>query len=432
MKDHDELLSRGRGIAWTATGAAFVLAVLKGSVGYTFNSPVLIADAFHSGSDIFINFASGFGLFLASRKRSERFPYGLYKAETLACLVISLLILFTGWEIFTEGLEKLRRLPETAAFPVFPVCTTVFSCLVSWAVARKMKRVGREVGSLSLSANAKEAMLDVYVSLVVTAGILLAYFRISYVEGAVIVLISLLIAKVGIENLWASVLVLLDANVNPGLKEEIEEQLRSINGVKGVGEVKVRQSGPFRMVECVIETRPSITMYKAHELADTVEKTVREGFDGIETVFVHTEPAAKSPVNVLVPVTEMDGLNSPVHHKFARAPFFAVLLIDGEKVELEDFYFNEFRTEKKHAGVKVVKAIVKYRVDKVLTPEIGEIAYNYLKQHYIEIHWIKAGTPLETVAAELIAGLVPPLTEPSAVETMEPSGAGEPQLDYQP
>ena len=44
---------------------------MKGIVGYLFGSPILIADAFHSGADLLSHVASGFGLWLASRGKAD-------------------------------------------------------------------------------------------------------------------------------------------------------------------------------------------------------------------------------------------------------------------------------------------------------------------------------------------------------------------------
>ena len=63
----------------------------------------------------------------------------------------------------------------------------------------------------------------------------------------------------------------MDANLDQELQSAIEEKINTLYGVKGVSEVKIRQSGPFRMVECKIATSPSLPLYKAHELADAAE-----------------------------------------------------------------------------------------------------------------------------------------------------------------
>jgi divalent metal cation (Fe/Co/Zn/Cd) transporter len=61
-----------------------------------FDSEVLIADAFHSGADLLVIFTSWFGLWLASRKKTQKSPYGLYKAETLVTLIVEALIAWAG------------------------------------------------------------------------------------------------------------------------------------------------------------------------------------------------------------------------------------------------------------------------------------------------------------------------------------------------
>ena len=88
-------------------------------------------------------------------------------------------------------------------------------------------------------------------------------------------LIALLIIRLGVKNIWTPILILMDANLDPELQAEIEEKISAIDGVKGVGDVKIRQSGPFKMVECNIATSPSFSVYKAHELADKVENSYR-------------------------------------------------------------------------------------------------------------------------------------------------------------
>jgi len=89
---HIELLEQGQRVAITATIVILFLAVAKFLTGYLFNSRILIADAFHSTVDVVTIFASWFGLWLASQKKSARFPYGLYKAETFVTLVIGAFI----------------------------------------------------------------------------------------------------------------------------------------------------------------------------------------------------------------------------------------------------------------------------------------------------------------------------------------------------
>ncbi len=229
--DKNDKLKQGQQIAFIATIVTFVLSMLKGIVGYLFHSKVLVADAFHSGADTVAIFASAFGLWLASREKSKRFPYGLYKAETIGALLIGVFIVWAGVELALDGYHKLFYQPGVSTFPYMPVSVTIASVIVAFFIARKEKAIGEKIQSQSLIANARESFLDIGSSMVVLAGILLAYMRIPYIEAIVVILISLLILKLGLENIWTSLLVLMDANLDPELQNDIIQLAHDIYGV---------------------------------------------------------------------------------------------------------------------------------------------------------------------------------------------------------
>lgn len=390
-KDNIKELKHGQEIAFIATAATFLLAVMKAGVGYSFDSKLLVADAFHSGADVLAIFASGFGLWLASKKKTKRFPYGLYKAETLVSFIIGALIVWAGIEILKDGYYKLFHIAHVQQFPVLPMSASIISIIAAYFIAKKEKAVGKLIDSQSLLANASESFLDIFTSIVVLVGILLAYANIPYVEGSIIILISLLILRLGLKNVWISLLVLMDASLEPTLQFEIEKRINDIYGVKGVSEVRIRQSGPFKMVECKIETSPSLPLYRAHELADRAEDFVIENYEHIESVFIHVEPAKEKAVSAIIPVRDINGLGSEVYGHFGRAPYYVILRLSDKDIKIEDFYYNEFLDEKKHIGLKVIKAVIKYRLDLLFTSNIGEISFYMLKDNFVDIYKIEEG-----------------------------------------
>jgi cation diffusion facilitator family transporter len=383
-------LKRGQQVAFWATAITLLISLLKGIIGVLFNSKVLVADAFHSAADTIAIFASGFGLWLASRKKSFRFPYGLYKAETLLTSVIGMLIIWAGVELIQDGYHKLFIIASSDQFPTLPVIASIVSIVVAFFIARKEKQIGKAINSQSLLANAGESFLDIFSSLVVLIGILMAYWQIPYIEGAVIILIALLILKLGFENFWNSLLVLLDANLDENLQQQIEQTVQAIPGVTDVEDVKIRQAGPFRMVELKFTTNPSITIYQAHAIADEIENIIHQQYPTVESVFVHAEPSRKAILRAIFPVTELNGMNSKVYGHFGRAPYFAILNIHENAAEIEDFYLNEFLDRKKHIGLQVVKVLVHYELDMSFTNRIGEISFSLLKENFIDIYQIES------------------------------------------
>lgn len=384
-----ERLKKGQKIAFIATFLTLFLAIAKGFTGYFFNSEILIADAFHSGADLLAIFASGFGLWLAAKKKSAKFPYGLYKAETLVSFIIGILILWAGIGILKDGYSKLFYITEVQEFPVFPVVMSIISILLAYFIAKKEKAIGKDINSQSLIANAQESFLDIFTSIAVLAGILLAFAKVPYVEGLIIILIALLILKLGMENIRTSLLVLMDANLDPELQSEIEEKINKIYGVKGVSDVKIRQSGPFKMVESKIQTSPTLPLYRAHELAEKAENSIIKDYNHIESVFIHVEPSRQKLISAIIPVKDINGLDSKVHGHFGRAPYYIILKLTDKGAEIEDFYYNKFLHETKHIGIKVIKNVIKYKLDLLFTSRIGELSFYMLKDNFVDIYRIK-------------------------------------------
>jgi len=382
-------LKAGQKAALWATAVTLLISALKWVVGTHFDSKILVADAFHGAADTVAIFASAFGLWLASREKSRRFPYGLFKAETLVTLIIGALIFWAGIELLLDGYHKLFFVPPLIPFPILPVAVSVLSIAAAFFIARKEKQIGKAINSQSLLANAGESMLDIASSIVVLFGILTAYWQIRYVEGVIIILISLLILKLGLENAWKSLLALLDANLDESLKEQIEQTLLDIPGVKSIKDIRVRQAGPFRMVELKFATNPSISIYQAHAIADEIEKQIIQKFTTVESVFVHVEPSRQKKLKAIVPVSEINGLDSKAYCHFGRAPYFVILSIDENEAVIEDFYLNEFLDRKQHVGLNVVKAVIQYNLDLLFTNRIGEIAFYMLKEYFIDIYLIK-------------------------------------------
>lgn len=413
-----EKLKRGQRIAVLATFSLSGLAALKFVCGVLFDSRILVADAFHSSVDLIAILASWFGLWLAGRSKTSRFPYGLYRAETFVTLIIGVLITWGGVEAFLGGSSRLFTwTSQVPAFPFVPMAASLISVGVAFVVAKRESQIGKEINSRSLQAIASESFLDIGTSIVVTAGIVMSYARVPYVEGVVIMLIAALVARLGIQNVWRSTLVLLDANLDPDLQTDIAEKVRVVEGVRGVKDIKIRQSGPFKMVECKITTSPSLPLYSAHSLADRVEAVIQD-HEEIESVFVHVEPEEQETVSLVIPVKEMNGLDSRMHGHFGRAPFFVILKARGDEAEIDDFYLNEFLGEKDqiHVGVKVIKAILRHGVDVVVTAQVGEISYHFLRERFVELFQGEENLAISEIIRRYRDGKLHPIC-PHPIET---------------
>jgi predicted Fe-Mo cluster-binding NifX family protein len=169
-----------------------------------------------------------------------------------------------------------------------------------------------------------------------------------------------------------------------------------------------------------METRPSLSLYKAHELADKVENFIAENYEQIESVFIHVEPQKNGTVTAILPVENIEGPDSRIHGHFARAPYFVILKLNDTRTDIEDFYYNEFLSEKQHIGVKVARVLVRYKIDLLFTFNIGEISYHVLKDNLVDIYEAKEGSTVKEIIESYRLDQLQSLTGPThSVETSQ-------------
>ncbi|MCK5348426.1 MAG: cation diffusion facilitator family transporter, partial [Desulfobacula sp.] len=298
-------------------------------------------------------------------------------------------------------------------FPIFPIGASIISCAVASFLAVKQRAIGKAIGSQALLATAKEAFFDIFTSLFVLIGIVFVYVRIPYVEGAIIILIAGLILKLGIETAWKSIMILMDADMDTDLKKEIEEKLCRIEGVTGVADVKIRQSGPFKMVNCIIKTIPSLILYKSHELADIAENMLLTEYGNIESVFIHVEPEKEIVETAVIPIQDKNGLESKLHQHFGRAPYFIIVNLGKERINIDSYIVNDFLDKKGHIGLSVVKSMVDCSIHLLFVSSIGEISFHMLKNHYIDIFKVDKEMKVKEIISLYKEKKLEPMIKPS-------------------
>ncbi len=344
------------------------LVIIKYSVGILSGSIALIADAIHSFTDVVSSIGVFIGLKISSRKPTETFPYGFYKAENIVSLFLALAIFYAGYEIVLTSVEKFEEvvLTNVPAAILVAVASLVLTLLLS---SYKLK-VGRELNSPSMTADGKHTRADVYASAVVLLGILgnyLGFYSLDQIAG---ILISVFIFKSGYGILKDSIKVLLDASIDYESLHRIREIASEVHGVRKIHSLKARGSGKFIFVELEIETNLR-DLERAHLLSDKIEENIKSELKNVDKVIIHIEPVEKEFIRYAVPCTENDGKRSKVSRHFGEAGYFCIFDIKTEDKDLTDMRFikNPFVALEKRKGLKVAELLVPHKIDKLITKE---------------------------------------------------------------
>lgn len=378
-------LVKARRVAGLAALVTLTLAVAKWLVGLLINSPALQADGVDSTTDTIALATSWVGLRIASREPTERFPYGFYRAESLAALVVSVLIIVLGGRYLWEGLRVFGEVPNLR-HPYAGMATAVVSVAVAAVLYRWERNTSRETGSQSLSATAAEVKLDMAKSSAVFVALVCSRLEVPYVESLVTLAIAGTIIHAGVQNLRSAVLSLMDASVDPALEDEVARIIAAVPGVRGVEKIHSRRSGPFYFVEGHVDVKPSMDVECSHALAHRAAEAVRQERPRVEGVVLHIEPYRGETQTVLVPVETDEGLDAALCPHFGRAPYFVVARLNGEDIDTVTLEENEFRDRVIRAGLAVIREFVQEReLDAVLVREIGEIAFHGLRDSAVGI-----------------------------------------------
>jgi len=378
------LLGKGARAARISTYVTILLTATKAIVGLLSGSIALLADAVHSLSDIFTSLAVWLGMKLSQRKPSERFSYGFYRVETLAFMIVAIVVAASGAQVL---LESLKRIPSPSAISLAPATLTVaaISAFVSYLLYRFKSRVGDETNSQALQGEAKHSMIDVWSSAFVFAAIAVHYFGFPWAEGIAGLLIGLLTIRLGLGMGRDAILVLLDACLKPELISQMRQVASEVTGVRGVHEIKVRRSGPFIFVEMHVEVDRTIRIDEADTISTTIEQRIKNMIEEVDSVTLHVEPSKKDVYRVAIPVEQDRGLDSRISQHFGKSPYF--ILVDLHEDSARSWFVieNPGAGIERKRGIEATHLLVQHKTDVLVAKEVGEGPYHALRDSSIEI-----------------------------------------------
>jgi cation diffusion facilitator family transporter len=226
--DADERRQANRAISVSAIGLGVTglvelfLAILTGSVG-------LLGDAIHNLSDVSTSAVVFLGFRLSRRPPTDRYPYGLERAEDLAGIGIAIVI----WASAAfAGLESIRKLIEHGhtAHVTAGIAGAVLGIIGNQAVARYKLTVGKRINSATLIADARHSWLDALSSAGALAGLIAVALGQRWGDPVAGLAVTAFICHVGYE-VSKDVLHRLADGIDPEVITTAEAAAGSVSGV---------------------------------------------------------------------------------------------------------------------------------------------------------------------------------------------------------
>lgn len=309
---HKQVLRNSRGALGAALVAGVVsLAFAAGeliAIAWLGYSSIVMADMIHSVLDALMSFATALSIYAVMRlRRSSRFPWGLYNAESIASLFIAVVTLFYALETLYTGLTSS---PKTPLY-VFPLLLVGFS--LSYSMYRLEARWAERSMLSSLRSDALHARSDALLSLSAIAGVAIEFMSGSLLPQAVVLLlITGYVARDSIYILKESVLSILGATPPREKVEDIVRIAESRSGLR-IHRVMLKRVGSFISGVIVLEAEPEMSLGEAHKIAVNVRKAIYREMPDTVNIVVVVKPRRIVARRFLESVGGHDGERSPVN-----------------------------------------------------------------------------------------------------------------------
>jgi cation diffusion facilitator family transporter len=409
--NHKKELKKGQKVTEFAIILEGLLVVAKFIVGYLSGGVALISDAYHSGSDFISIITSWLGFKFAQKEADRQFQYGYYKAENLGTLIISFLILYAAFNMALQGYSKLFTVSEIN-LPIVALAVSLIDAIALFFFGKYEIKVGKDIGAESLISMGKENKTHILSSSAIFAGTLSAYLGIPYIEGAVTIIISILIFEIGFSSLKNAVYALMDVSPDEEFFQKVDEAINSIAGIEEYYDLKLRRSGPCVLGEVKIGVRKSIDVKRSKLLADKVEEAIKKKIDEVDSFNVSVVPFESEYSHIVFPVTEKKQLSSQLANTFGRADY--LLFVNLQNDQIKGYYFldNPYKKNKNKAGLLLAQLAAKQKANILITNQLGEIAFYTLHEHLFDIYK-SSQKEVKKLIEEYIHEELPLLEEPT-------------------
>ncbi len=266
-----------------------LLGFLKLAGGIVFHSHALIADGIHSFSDILTDLLVIFASKYGSQEADLLHPYGHQRIETAATLLLATLLILVGAGIAWDSLHEVFHLTvHKTKWLALPVA--IISILVNEWLFRYTQRVGKNIQSALLIANAWHHRSDAAASGIVLIGIIGVLIGFEQLDLLAAIIIGVMIIKMGLVYGWNSVKELVDTGLDPQKVAEIEQVILQVNGVQKIHQLRNRMMGKDIFIDVHILVSPMISVSEGHYIAQHVHNALIKKIVDVKDVTVHVDP----------------------------------------------------------------------------------------------------------------------------------------------
>jgi cation diffusion facilitator family transporter len=277
--------------AWLSVAAAIATISLKTLAWWLTGSVGLLSDALESVVNLAAGFLALWMLRLAASPPSQEHPYGYSKAEYFSAGIEGALIVLAAAGILATAIPRLFH-PHVLEMPGWGLALSVAATAINLAVSLVLIRAGKAHRSITLEADGRHLMTDVWTSAGVILGVGLVF------ATGWLLLDPLLALAVAVQIVWTglglmrrSVSGLLDSAIPEADRAEIAKIFSEYSRRYRLSfhALRTRRAAARSFISFHLLVPDEWSVARAHRLSEEIEERIRELIEGA-SIDVHIEP----------------------------------------------------------------------------------------------------------------------------------------------
>ena len=273
-----------------SVAASLVTVVMKFWAYHVTGSISLYSDAVESSANVVAALTALFALWYAAHPADHGHPYGHRKIEFFSSGVEGGLILVASASIMWSALHHFADAKVPGALGL-GLGAALFATAINYFVGRTLLRVGAQLDSIVLEADGHHLMSDVWTSLAVVAGLILAKLtKIAWLDPLLALLVGINIARIGVDLMRRSFDGLMDRALND---DEVRKIRQAIDAELQPGmnyhALRTRRAGEQRFADYHLLVPGAVSVTHAHDCEMRIGAAIGAAVPGIE-VTSHIEP----------------------------------------------------------------------------------------------------------------------------------------------
>jgi len=270
-----------------------LLAAAKIVVGALFGVLSVLADGLNNFTDCGSNVVSLVSIKLASKPADSEHPFGHRRMEYIASMIVAFIVLLLAAELAIESITKIVHFAKGQAdatdFNVWLIVALSVSVVVKFWMFVFNYRLCKRYSFPLLKATATDSISDVCATSAVLIALIISHYTGVNLDGFMGLAVAVFIAVAGLKILKGTINQLLGEALSEQLTKQIEERIKSFDGVLGLHDLNVHNYGPNKYYASVhLEVDAAVDVLESHDLADRIERDFADNTD--ITLVTHLDP----------------------------------------------------------------------------------------------------------------------------------------------